>query len=122
MFIAIVPAINAQDWQRRVSIANGGEKTISGSGIKIKFLDVLDDSRCPTGQTCIWAGNAKVKILVYSGRRASTFELNSNLSPQVATIGEYEIKLSSLDPRPDKQGKPDPKRYTAVFIVSRLTR
>jgi hypothetical protein len=122
ILIAIVPAINAQDWQRRVSIANGGEKTISGSGIKIKFLDVLDDSRCPTGQTCIWAGNAKIKISVYSGRRASTFELNSNLSPQVATIGGYEIKLSALEPRPGKHGKPDSKRYIAVFTVRRLTR
>lgn len=113
---------NAQNWQKRVSIANRREKVVSGFGIKIKFLDVLDDSRCPKGQTCVWAGNAKVKIQVFSGRRASVFEINTNLSPQIATIGGYEIKLDSLEPRPDTAGKPDKGLYVAVFVIRRLAR
>ena len=119
VFIAVIPSVHAQSWQKRVSIANGREKVVPGFGIKIKFLDVIEDSRCPKGQTCIWAGNAKLNIQVFAGRRASTFEINSTLSPQTITIGGYDIKLESLGPRPDTDGKPDKGRYTAVFAVRR---
>ena len=120
VFIFVVPGIRAQNWQKRVSMANGSEKVVPGFGIKIKFLDVIEDSRCPKGQTCIWAGNAKVQVQVFAGRRASTFEINSSLSPQTATIGGYEIRLESLDPRPDTARRPDKGRYVAVFAVRKL--
>jgi hypothetical protein len=119
---AFIPATNAQSWQNRVSIANGREKVIPGFGIKIKFLDVIEDSRCPKSKVCVWAGNAKVKIQAFAGRRASTFEINSNLSPQVATINGYEIRLESLEPRPDIKGKPDKRRYIAVLAVRKLAK
>lgn len=34
------------------------------NGITIKFLEVLEDSRCPKGVNCIWAGRAIVKVEV----------------------------------------------------------
>eukprot|EP00657_Telonema_sp_P-1_P004455 TRINITY_DN20311_c0_g1_i1.p1 TRINITY_DN20311_c0_g1~~TRINITY_DN20311_c0_g1_i1.p1 ORF type:complete len:118 (-),score=31.44 TRINITY_DN20311_c0_g1_i1:150-503(-) len=41
-------------------------ETITLDGIKIKFAEVLEDSRCPTNVNCIWAGRAKVKVEVTS--------------------------------------------------------
>ena len=39
-------------------------KTITKSGVAITLVAVLEDSRCPRDTTCIWAGEAAVKILV----------------------------------------------------------
>lgn len=33
-------------------------------GITITFAEVLEDSRCPTSVQCVWAGRARVKVLV----------------------------------------------------------
>jgi len=119
MLIAAAQTASAQNWQKRVSIVSGREKTVPGFGMRIKFLEVLDDSRCPVGTTCIWAGNAKVKIQVFAGRRAATFELNSTVSPRTVTIGGYEIKLDSLEPRPRAGSSGRQSPYTAVFAIRR---
>lgn len=39
-------------------------KTIEYKGVSIKFIEVLEDSRCPKDVTCIWAGRAIVKVEV----------------------------------------------------------
>ncbi len=41
-------------------------KAIVLKGVSIKFLEVVEDSRCPTGVQCIWAGRAIVKVAVTS--------------------------------------------------------
>src|SRR5690554_6743820 len=41
-------------------------QTVVISGISIKFVEVLEDSRCPTDVECIWAGRARVKVSVSS--------------------------------------------------------
>jgi len=32
--------------------------------IKVEFLEVLEDSRCPKGTTCVWEGQARVKLRI----------------------------------------------------------
>ena len=51
-----------------VSLRVGEQKTVA-SRLKIHFLEVTDDSRCPVGTTCVWAGNAKVKLALSVGRK-----------------------------------------------------
>ena len=41
-------------------------ETVVIKGIAVKFVEVLEDSRCPTGVTCIWAGRTVVKVEVGS--------------------------------------------------------
>lgn len=38
------------------SITVGQSASIAGEELKIKFIEVVTDSRCPTGATCIWQG------------------------------------------------------------------
>ncbi|MEP0262467.1 hypothetical protein [Dokdonia sp.] len=32
--------------------------------VEITFLEVLEDSRCPKDVSCVWAGQAKIKVLI----------------------------------------------------------
>lgn len=38
------------------TLAPGQAASIQGEQLRIRFLEVVTDSRCPTGVTCIWAG------------------------------------------------------------------
>lgn len=41
---------------------------IKKKGYSLVFKDVLSDSRCPVGVSCIWAGEIKVMVAVYQDK------------------------------------------------------
>ncbi len=75
---------------KAVSLAPGQAVTIEGESLKIKFAEVINDSRCPSGATCIWQGevscrleityreNAFIKVITQPGLSAdpATAEFN----------------------------------------------
>jgi len=123
-FMVIVPVYGGPSTQRQLVLETRQEKAVPTFGIKIKFLDVLEDSRCPEGRACVWEGNAKVRISVWSGRQKPiVLEVNSALQPQVVNYGRYEIRLAALDPRPTPEnGKPSSDNYVATFTVRKLVK
>ena len=93
------------------------EKVVPHTGFSIKFVEMVEDSRCPTGTTCVWAGNAKVRIEVRSGRHSQTFELNNTTQPTVVNYAGYDIKLTALTPKPAINVRINPDKYMATFEV-----
>lgn len=83
-----------------VTINAGLSKTSKTGKIKITFVRIEEDSRCPEDTTCVWAGNAKVKIKLAKGKKAArTFHLNSTLDPKVITFEGYDIAFVDLSPQ-----------------------
>ena len=107
--------------QQKVQIHK--QKRFSRSHLTVKFVSLVEDSRCPIGTNCIWAGNAKIKIEVSNrGRNKQTFEVNTNLGPKGATYDGYQIELVDLTPVPKENIRINRNGYVATFAVSRLTR
>lgn len=51
--------------------------------IDIKFVEVVTDSRCPKGVSCVWAGEAKVLVDIYkAGKKIDQKEIVFNTSNQ----------------------------------------
>lgn len=120
VFTVLSVSVEARPGGSLVSVQLHKEKSITGAGFKIKFVEMVEDSRCPTGTTCIWAGNAKVKIEVHGGRGGTkTFELNSTTQPTVVNYSGFEIKLMSLTPKPAVNVRIDPDKYLASFEVAK---
>ncbi len=105
-----------------VSLKIGQQRTVKPSKVRIKFLSVVEDSRCPTDVNCIWAGNAKIKVLVSTSRNSREFEINTNLGPQGNQVDGWAINLVELTPSPTSKGAPSKGSYRAKFTVTRLTR
>jgi hypothetical protein len=99
------------------------QKSLFAGKLKVKFVEVTEDSRCPTGVDCIWAGNAVVKVIITGYRAgAKTVELNTNAGVKGDQLEGYAINLEGVTPYP-KAGKPIGKAsYRASFSVSRLVR
>ncbi|MEO7673611.1 MAG: hypothetical protein ABIU09_05985 [Pyrinomonadaceae bacterium] len=96
------------------------EKTAPGTAIKIKFLNVPEDSRCPTGVNCIWAGVAKIKLQLRKNGKRAEFELNTNQLDKSITFEGNEINLTALTPYPKSGTAIKPAAYTATLSITKL--
>jgi hypothetical protein len=90
----------------------GGQEGLSASDkLRLRFADVLEDSRCPTQVECFWTGQARIAISVYPEASSATkVEFNTNPAPgqtvKVADAGQFTIELQSLDPYPQTPDDP----------------
>ncbi len=106
--------------EREVSLKAGREAFVKELGLRIRFVKLVEDSRCPEGVDCVWAGNGKISITVRKGKRkAASFELNTMTEPTSITFQGYEIKLVKLDPYPKKDVQHKKGEYVATLMVKR---
>ncbi|MCA1590152.1 MAG: hypothetical protein LC730_01990 [Acidobacteria bacterium] len=90
-------------------------------GLTVKFLQLVEDSRCPSDTNCVWAGNAKIKIAIRKANGASkTFEMNTGVKPQSIAYGRYRIKLTDLTPHPRSNIRINRNGYVATFMIRRI--
>jgi hypothetical protein len=72
--------------------------------LRIEFVAIASDSRCPPDVTCVWEGDAVVRLDV----NGQTVELHTH-QPKPASVLGYTIELRSLSREP----------YVAEFVVRR---
>jgi hypothetical protein len=107
--------------QTSIILRPGQQKTVSG--LRIKFIEVVEDSRCPENARCIWAGNAKVKVQVTSKRLGTkVFEMNTFSGPKGNQFDGYAINLEGLTPGRRTSDPIRASSYRATISVSRLKR
>ena len=109
---------------REFELKAGRAVTLDGGALRVSFVRVSSDSRCPVDVECVWAGNAEVLLEVGGsrGRGKKSLRLNTNASPErpgEARYGRYILKLTGLAPRPRSTRKIAPGRYTATLLVTR---
>lgn len=105
-----------------LTLRSGQQKSAVRGDLRVKFISVLEDSRCPPESACVWAGNAKIKVKVTDRRgRTKMMEINTNAGPKGDQFGGYAVNLTSLT-QPKQKGTPGTTRYTATFSVERLYR
>ena len=109
---------------REFKIKAGRAVTLDGGGLRVRFVRVASDSRCPVDVDCVWAGNAEVLFEVGArGRRGmKTLGLNTSASPErpgEGKYGRYTLKLAGLAPQPRGNRKIAPGQYTATLLVVR---
>lgn len=98
----------------------GAKAGVRDTGLTIRFLAVSEDSRCPEGVNCIWAGNGKVKISVSAPKKpAATLELNTTTTPSSASYEGYDIKLVKLAPYPKHGTEIKPADYVVTLLVTK---
>lgn len=98
----------------------GQSAVVSGTSLHLRFEEVLEDSRCPSDVACVWAGNARVRLLVAEEQdELIPIHLNTGLDPSaVSTLG-YEIRLEELQPAPTTTTTVPPGDYMATLRVTR---
>lgn len=89
----------------------------------ITFYNVAEDSRCPQGVACVWAGQVIVQITFQENGLLHPPVLELTTNPQDANharvIEGYRVELLDVQP-PAVAGTPIPSEaYRATFLVTR---
>ncbi len=104
----------------RVVLALGEIAAVDGASSRIRFLEVLGDSRCPADAFCIQGGDAIVRIDVIPTFGApSTYDLHTG-NPQPVRHDNLTIELVELSPYPFGSLPPiGPTDYRATLRITR---
>jgi hypothetical protein len=84
-------------------------------GLEVRFLGIVEDSRCPSDVTCVWAGEVKVHLAV-SDREKTELEL---LEGQGITFGAHRYTVLEVRPQPQSERKIPPEAYRVTLRVER---
>ncbi len=66
MMVFLIASFSANA-QSEEFIELGTLKAIKGTDFSIQFTELVEDSRCPRGTQCIWAGQVTVSINILKG-------------------------------------------------------
>jgi hypothetical protein len=125
-FIAIASCAPESDYKTfslgdSFSLSVGQSASIDGDDLAIKFIDVIADSRCPSGVECIWqgevaclveithSGTGQEKVLTYPG-------LTQELSK--AKFGSYQFTFS-VEPYPEAGKEIEKSEYRLNLLVTK---
>jgi hypothetical protein len=94
----------------------GETAAVAGSSTRVTFADVAD-SRCPATVSCVWAGDAAVRLDAQNGESV-TLHTNSSSGPQSARLGGLVIALDRVEPEP-REKAPAKNDYVVTLRTSR---
>lgn len=105
----------------RLSVSETVE--IPTEDLRVTLVAVPDDSRCPIGVRCVWAGQATALIrLEKEGRSLAEVKLTrqpGQSEPSKELADGYEVVLTGIEPYPEEGKTIQPSDYVAVLIVRR---
>ena len=119
--VTVMPSL-AKRQGESVKVQINTEKRASQNKLNIRFVELVEDSRCPRDVNCVWAGNAKIKIRVSKNGRSHDLTMDTNGKAQTAVAEGYQLKFVGLTPEPRSNIRINRNGYVAVFEITRLQR
>jgi len=96
-------------------------ETADLEGLQITFEGVSDDSRCPTGVQCVWAGDASATLTLQRRPAAAvqrTLHTNGRFERQTDYEG-FVVRLEDIKPYPKEGATIAADAYRATLVVTR---
>jgi hypothetical protein len=85
-------------------LALGGTAEVEDAGLRLEFSAVPEDSRCPPHAFCVWAGDARIELVVWEAglagweREDAVLHTNPSIGPSAVIFDVYVLQLMSLRP------------------------
>ena len=117
----VIPGEVKADPGQEFSLSIGQSAVISGENFLIKFKEIVEDSRCPEGATCIWEG--RVSAIVEITDNGSPYQMvltQSGLTDEYAeeTYKEYRLTFK-VEPYPEVGAEIASADYRLLLTVSK---
>jgi hypothetical protein len=86
----------------------------------VRFVAVAEDSRCPEGVQCVWAGVATVRVEVDGEAVDLTVPPAPMRDGETATVrvGDHTLEVTGLTPYPGSAAAEAGDPVEAVFVVT----
>jgi hypothetical protein len=97
-----------------VTLAPGQAVAVAGSALIVRFERVIEDSRCPRGTTCVWAGRARVELAARTSPSGPDREIEIEIgSPEKGffELAGKRVVAEALEPAPKGDSQITPGAY-----------
>ena len=112
---------NAVSFDKDFALSTGEMVQVEGGMGYIKFIKVLQDSRCPVNVTCVWAGNVKIELeIMGSDRKKFSISLNTGIEPNTVSLQGYVLQLISILPLKVEGVSISPEQYQVKLRITSL--
>lgn len=113
--------LNPKLWTETTTISITIGNSVCNNESGIAFTKVVSDSRCPKGANCIWEGEIKIELHVFTGNDTlRTIEIGSKQNSAEVTVDEkdYVITMKRVQPEPVAGEQINPREYVVMLEVS----
>ena len=118
-FTSVHSAVSDQEPRKTLEVKAAEVVTIDE--LRITFEGVSEDSRCPTGVQCVWAGDAAATFTLEKPPAAAqqhTLHTSGRYERQT-NYDNFTIGLEDLKPYPKQGADIAPGDYRATLVVTR---
>jgi len=106
-----------------LKVAHAVSFPVDGKDLTIRFLRVVEDSRCPVDVTCVWEGDAVARFELERGSETASFELHTAASrARFHDAGELRVRLVQLAPARRSGSAPKSDEYVATLVIERKSK
>lgn len=102
-----------------LTLQYGDSALLGRSGPSITFSAIETDSRCPVDVTCVWAGDAHVRLVGTTGAGRESLELHTGVEPTEAVFAGHRIRLLDVAPQRREGDDVRPADYSVRLAISR---
>lgn len=85
------------------------------NGLRIRPIEVVEDSRCPANVQCVWAGRLVVRARMNGDRWTQVRDFEMGV---FQAVDRYRVTLINAEPAKSAPGAIDPNSYRFTFAVS----
>lgn len=107
----------------RFDLAFGQSKYFDKGDFKIYFSQIMEDSRCPEGATCVWAGQVRMKMVFQEKGKdiASTEAKYQDGKSKMNTFlhNGYAIEIMSVSPKSKTDRNIPVEEYSIGLKISK---
>jgi hypothetical protein len=111
------PASHAASLDQDIQLAPGNRAVFGEQKLDVEFVRVVEDSRCPTDVTCVWAGEVKVQLSTRIG--AAEAVPHEIVAGQQATVGDFRLVVVQVQPEKVSTHEISPEEYRVTLKVAR---
>ena len=109
------PGAHAASLNQEIQLAPQEQAAYESQGLTVEFIRVVDDSRCPSDVTCVWAGEVKVQVATRTGTAEPVqHEIKAGES---ATVGAFRVAVVNVQPVPVSTRQIPPEEYRVTLKV-----
>jgi hypothetical protein len=110
-----VSETRAESYEMRV----GEERAARGADFTLRLAAVPEDSRCPEGVQCVWAGSVGVELVFCGPKSEASARLNTNRPPRVLKYRGRYVRILAVGPKKVEGREIKPADYVIILEVSR---
>ena len=85
------------------------------NGVRIRPIQVLEDSRCPALVRCVWEGRLTVRARMNGSGWTQIRDFQLGV---LQAVDQYRVTLIAAEPQKAAPGEIDPRAYRFTFAIS----